>query len=143
MTSHTLWKKIYPCCSIRIYENFCCCCAVKSALLLPMLSRSEYIVVLCVQLCTLSLCVLLLYLKLKVFKFCCYIRLSNLGPVQWKSRFNSYNLTTALNAYLFRLTVKALYFEVFPVNVSLLEFNFTDFQLLHCCSALQKHLRYI
>ena len=31
----------------------------------------------------------------------CYIRLNNLGPVQWKLRFNSYNLATPLNAYLF------------------------------------------
>ena len=77
LTAVVLWwpltpcgKKIYPCCSIRICEHFCCCCAVKSALLLTMLSRSECIVVLCVQLCTLSLCVLFLYLKLEVFKFC-------------------------------------------------------------------------
>ena len=58
-----------PYCSIM--NTFCCCCAVKFALLFPMLSRSECIVVdLCVQLCTLSFCVLFLYLKLKVFKFC-------------------------------------------------------------------------
>ena len=59
--------------------------------------------------------------------------MSNLGPVQWKLRFNSYNLATALNAYLFRLAVKASYFEIFQMNDSLLEFNFVDFQLLHFC----------
>ena len=40
---------------------------------------------------------------------------------------------------LFWLAVKTLYFEVFPMNVILLEFNFVDLRVLHCCSALQKH----
>ena len=33
---------------------------------------------------------------------------------------------------MFPGTVKALHFAVFSMNVSLLEFNFADFELIHC-----------
>ena len=35
---------------------------------------------------------------------------------------------------------KALYFAVFPKNISTLEFDFADFELLHCYSAVPKRL---
>ena len=38
-------------------------------------------------------------------------------------------------------TVKDLYFAVFPMNVSSLEFNFAYSELLHCYNALPKCLR--
>ena len=38
------------------------------------------------------------------------------------------------------ITIKALYFAVFPVNVTSLDFNFADFELLRCYSTPPKHL---
>ena len=37
-----------------------------------------------------------------------------------------------------RLIVKALYFAVFPINVTSLEFNIADFECLYCNSVLPK-----
>ena len=47
----------------------------------------------------------------------------------------------AIGSYLasqYRSSVKALYFAVFPMNVTSLEFNFVDFELLNCYNALPK-----
>ena len=50
-------------------------------------------------------------------------------------------LKITLYSYFAANTIKAVYFAVFPMNVSSLEYNFADFELLHHHNALPKCLR--